>query len=262
MTGKETLPLQGMGIVVTRPAHQARHLAQLIEGAGGEAILFPVLEILDTADVHPLNALIAQLDTFDVAIFISPNAVSKAMNLIRAQRELPAHLSIAAIGRGSKKELERCGVQQVIMPPRQFDSEGLLELPQFQDMSGKRVVIFRGEGGREMLGDSLTARGAQVEYAECYRRGKPDIDAAPLLHRWARGEVQAVTVTSSETLHNLFDLLGKLGQQWLKKTPLFAPHARIAAAARNLGLEQVTETPAGDDGLWMGIIEWRKNRES
>lgn len=251
------LPLRGMGIVVTRPAHQAQHLAQLIAAAGGEAILFPVLEILDVAGSHQLHALIARLDTFDVAIFISPNAVAKAMSLIRAQRELPAQLTIAAIGRGSKKELERCGVSQVIAPQRQFDSEGLLELPQFQDMRGKRVVVFRGEGGRETLGDTLIARGAQLEYAECYRRGKPEIDPVPLLRRWARGEVQAVTVTSSESLHNLIDLLGGPGQQWLKKTPLFAPHARIAAVARGLGLGQVIATEAGDDGLLMGLIEWR-----
>ncbi|BCB28591.1 uroporphyrinogen-III synthase [Sulfurimicrobium lacus] len=257
----EKSPLQGMSIVVTRPIHQAQNLIKLIAAAGGEAILFPVLEILDTADLRPLNALIARLDSFDVAIFISPNAVSKAMTLIRAQRELPAQLTIAAIGRGSKKELERCGVSQVIAPQRQFDSEGLLDLPQFQDMSGKRVVIFRGEGGRETLGDTLIARGAQLEYAECYRRARPDIDATPLLQRWARGEVQAVTVTSSEGLHNLIDLLGESGQQWLKKTPLFAPHARIAAAARSLGLEQVITTEAGDDGLLMGLIEWRMHQK-
>jgi uroporphyrinogen-III synthase len=196
-----------------------------------------------------------------VAIFISPNAVSKAMDLIRTQREMPAQLAIAAIGRGSKKELERCGVSQVIAPQRQFDSEGLLDLPQFQDMSGKRVVIFRGEGGRETLGETLIARGAQLEYAECYRRARPDIDATPLLQRWARGEVQAVTVTSSESLHNLIDLLGGPGQQWLKKTPLFAPHARIAAAARSLGLEQVIKTEAGDEGLLMGLIEWRMHQK-
>ncbi|MFN3397325.1 MAG: uroporphyrinogen-III synthase [Sulfurimicrobium sp.] len=257
MAKMKRFPLQGMGIVVTRPAHQAQQLAQLIAAAGGEAILFPALEIIDAADVPALNALIARLDAFDVAIFISPNAVSKAMNLILARRGWPSRLAIAAIGRGSKKELERHGVQQVITPQRQFDSEGLLALPRFQDMSGQRVVIFRGEGGRDMLGDSLIARGAQLEYAECYRRGKPDIDPAPLLQRWARGEVQAVTVTSSESLHNLFDLLGKPGQQWLNKTPLFAPHARIAAAAHGLGLEQVVVTEAGDEGLLMGLIEWR-----
>lgn len=255
------LPLNGMGVVVTRPAHQTRQLAQLISSAGGEAILFPVLEILDAADLRPLQALIARLDEFDVAIFISPNAVSKALNLIRAQRQLPQNLLIAAIGKGSRKELENCGIANIIAPEKQFDSEGLLALPQFQDMRGKRVVIFRGEGGREMLGDTLIARGAELEYAECYRRCKPAIDTAPLLHRWARGEVHAVTATSGESLHNLFDLLGKLGQQWLKKTPLFVPHERIAQIARGMGLEQVIVTLAGDEGLITGLNEWAKHHK-
>jgi uroporphyrinogen-III synthase len=255
------LPLKDIGVVVTRPAHQAQHLAQLIAAAGGEAILFPVLEILDAGDLRPLNDLIARLDEFDVAIFISPNAVNKALNLIRAQRKVPPQLAIAAIGKGSKKELERCGITQVIAPEKQFDSEGLLALPQFQDMHGKRVVIFRGEGGREMLGDTLISRGAILEYAECYRRCKPSIDTAPLLHRWARGEIHAVTVTSGESLHNLFDLLGKLGQQWLKKTPLFAPHERIAEIARGMGLSQIIVTSSGDEGLITGMSKWARHRK-
>ncbi|MFH1494756.1 MAG: uroporphyrinogen-III synthase [Pseudomonadota bacterium] len=255
------LPLKGIGVVVTRPAHQAQHLAQLITSAGGEAIMFPVLEILDAADLRPLNTLIARLDDFDVAIFISPNAVSKALNLIRAQRQLPPQLAIAAIGKGSKKELEHCGVTEVVAPEKQFDSEGLLALPQFQDMHGKRVVIFRGEGGREMLGNTLISRGATLEYAECYRRSKPSIDTAPLLHRWARGEIHGVTVTSGESLHNLFDLLGKLGQQWLKKTPLFVPHERIAQIARDMALAQVIVTSPGDEGLITGLSEWARRRK-
>lgn len=255
------LPLRGMGILVTRPAHQAGHLVDLIAAAGGEAILFPTLEILDAADPCTVNQLIDRLDQFDLAIFISPNAVSKAMPLIRAKRGLPARLAIAAIGRGSRKELERHGVKQVIAPPSQFDSEGLLELPELQDMRGKRVVIFRGDGGREMLGDALAARGARVEYAECYRRAKPDADAAPLLQRWARGGVQAVTVTSGESLQNLVNLLGEAGQQWLRNTPLFAPHERIAATARGAGIEQVLATAAGDEGLVTGLIEWQRHRK-
>lgn len=254
-------PLQGIGVLVTRPAEQARHLVQLISTAGGEAILFPALEILDVADFSPLLDLIRRLDEFNYAIFISPTAVTKAMNLIRARRELPPQLAIAAIGKGSGRELERQGVKQVIVPQGQFDSEGLLALPRFQDMRGKRVVIFRGEGGRELLGNTLCARGARVEYAECYRRGKPGVDAAPLLHRWARGEVHAVTVTSGESLQNLFELLGESGRQWLSKTPLFVPHPRIAETARSLGVEQVVVTAAGDEGVLTDLIAWRKCRK-
>jgi uroporphyrinogen-III synthase len=252
-------PLQGVGILVTRPVHQARQLAALIAAEGGEPILFPVLEILGCPDPTPVNALIARLDEFDLAIFISPNAVAKAMELIRARREWPRRLAIAAIGRGSARELERHGLTQVLMPQERSDSEGLLEMPELQDMRGKQVVIFRGEGGREVLGDALGTRGAQLEYCECYRRAKPSIDPAPLLARWERGEVNAVTATSGESVRNLCDMLGEAGRRRLATTPLFVPHERIAASARGLGIERVTVTAAGDEGLITGLIEWHRH---
>jgi uroporphyrinogen-III synthase len=248
-------PLAGRGIVITRPAHQAGALAARIEAAGARAILFPVLEILDAADLRPLNALIARLDEFDLAIFISPNAVAKAMNLIAAQRTLPAHLQIAAVGRGSVKALSQFGIAPVLAPQRRFDSEALLALPELADMRGRRVVIFRGDGGRELLGDTLAARGARIEYAECYRRGRPNLDAAPLMRAWARSEIDAIVVTSSEGLRNLFDMVGRLGQSWLRKTLLVTPHARVAEAARALGLATVALTPPDDDGIFAGLCE-------
>ena len=68
-----------------------------------------------------------------------------------------------------------------------------------------------------------------------------------------------VTVTSAEALHNLFDLAGKLGQQWLKKTPVFAPHERIAETAREMGLQQVFVTAVGDEAIVAGMVAWRKS---
>lgn len=242
-------PLAGRGIVVTRPAHQAGSLAEMIRAAGGNPILFPVLEILDTADIRPLIDAVDRLDSFDLAIFISPNAVLRAMNQVAARRAWPAGLRAAAIGKGSVKELKRFGVTDVIAPARAFDSERLLDLPQLQSVAGLRIAIFRGEGGRELLGDTLTARGAIIEYVECYRRVRPSADAAPLLRAWARNEVHAVIVTSSEGLRNLFEMIGKLGQSWLRRTPLLVPHPRIAAAARELGCSNIVETAPGDDGL-------------
>ena len=251
-------PLAGLGILVTRPAHQSEHLAHLIRQAGGNPILFPALEIVDIPDLQPLNALIDRLDQFDLAIFISPNAVNKAMNLIRARRKLPAGLQIAAIGKGSAKVLAQYGVKNVITPKQRFDSEALLAMPEMQAVAGKRIVIFRGDGGRELLGDELSRRGAQLEYAECYRRQKPQVDNGKLLYLWARNELHAITVTSSEVLHNLFDLVGKLGQQWLKKTPVFVPHERIAEAAREMGLQQVFVTEAGDEAMGAGMVAWQR----
>ena len=250
-------PLAGLGILVTRPAHQAAQLADLIRQAGGQPILFPTLEIVDLPDLQALNALIDRLEQFDLAIFISPNAVHKALNLIRARRALPPALKIAAIGKGSRKALAQFGVQNVIAPAQRFDSEALLEHPELHHIAGRQVVIFRGDGGRELLGDVLVQRGAQIEYAECYRRQKPQADSSALRYLWARNELNAVTVTSAEALHNLYDIAGKLCQQWLKKTPVFVPHERIAHTARELGLEQVFVTEAGDEGMLAGLVAWR-----
>lgn len=227
----------------------------MIRAAGGVAILFPVLEIRDLEDLKPLLAIITRLDEFDLAVFISPNAVNKAMNLITAHRALPPALLCAAIGRGGVKELARFGVTNAIAPARRFDSEALLELPELQEMRGKRVVIFRGNGGRELLGDTLKARGAHVEYAECYRRGMPNLDAAPLLKAWARDELDAVTVTSSEGLRNLYEMIGAPGRQRLRETAVFVPHSRIAEVARELGLTRVIVTAPADEGLMSALIK-------
>lgn len=246
--------LVGRCIVVTRPAGQNERLAEMIHAEGGEPIVFPVLEILDLEDTRALVAAADHLDDYDLAVFISPNAVDKALNVIRACREWPQRLRAATIGRASEKALARYGVTNVIAPSGRFDSEALLALPQLADVRGWRVVVFRGDGGRELLGDTLRERGAAVDYVECYRRVRPNADAEPLLKRWGRGEIDAVTVSSSEGLRNLYDMLGKLGQAWLKRTPLFAPHARIVENARALGCEQVIETGPADEGLRAGLV--------
>jgi len=248
--------LAGRRVVVTRPAGQVAHLAALIRAAGGEPLLFPALEIFDVAESAQLRALIEHLDRFDLAIFISSNAVERALALVRARRDWPAGLRVATVGRGSARELRRHGFAAVIAPGERFDSEGLLELPQLHQLAGKRVVIFRGEGGRELLGDTLIARGAAVEYAECYRRGRPATDPATLLAWCKRRELAAFTVTSSEGLTNLHAMLGDAGRECLAGTPLFVPHERIAAAARALGVRTVVVTGPGDEGLVAGLTDF------
>jgi uroporphyrinogen-III synthase len=245
--------LAGRRVVVTRPAGQTAHMAALIRAAGGEPVLFPALEILEAGDLRPVLALIERLDTFDLAIFISANAVSKALALVGERRAWPAALRVVTVGRGSERELRRHGFTAVIAPSARFDSEGLLDLAELKQVQGKHVVIFRGEGGRELLGDVLSERGAVLEYAECYRRVRPHADPAPLLALCARGALDAFTVTSSEGLANLHDMLGEAGRPCLEDTPLFAPHERIAAAARALGVRTVVLTGPGDEGLVAGL---------
>jgi uroporphyrinogen-III synthase len=249
-------PLTGIGVLVTRPREQAGHLAELIEQAGGRPVLFPTLEIQPVAETSALIGLIDRLEEFDWAIFISPTAVEKAMNLIRTRRSLPSALKVAAVGKGSARALRQFGVRDILMPTHGADSGALLEEPPLRDVAKQKIVIFRGEGGREQLAKTLSARGADVFYGECYRRSRPSADVTPLLQQWARGEIHAVTLTSSEALHNLFDLLGKLGQQWLKTTPVFALHERIGAAARELGIAQVQVAGPDDEALVTSLNRW------
>jgi uroporphyrinogen-III synthase len=258
MTGaaaSEKSALAGRHIVVTRPAEQAEHLASTLADLGAHPVLFPVLAIAPLDDPSPLLDAAIRLDGFDLAVFVSPNAVAQALEVILARRPWPARLRVATMGRSSERELARFGIADIVSPQQRFDSEALLALPQLQDMAGKRVVIFRGDGGRDLIHDTLQARGATVEYVTAYRRSRPRIDPAPLLALWGDGRLDAVTLTSSEGLRNLWDILGKLGQSWLKKTPLFVPHARIAAVARELGLKYIFITGPGDDGLVAGLLE-------
>ena len=238
------MTLHGRGILITRPREQAQGLAKLVEAAGGRAIVFPAIEIQDV----PLR----KLAEFDLAIFVSPTAVKRAL----AAMKWPPRAKAAALGRGTQRELERHGIKGIIAPDAGADSEALLAVPELQRVAGRRIVILRGEGGRSLLGDTLAARGAQVEYAECYRRVRPQTDSGPLLTAFAKGAVHAVTVSSAEGLENLLEMLGAAGRKHLKKTPLFVPHPRIAAEAKRLGLGEASVGGASDQEMLERLVAY------
>ena len=254
-----TNALAGINVLVTRPRHQAEELSEKIRAEGGNPVMFPALEIRDVEDPQPLLNLIDRLQEFDLAVFVSANAVSKAMSRIvakRAPQALPRALKIAAVGQGTAKALKSFGVETVIAPTARFDSEALLDMAELQQVDGKHIVIFRGEGGRELLGETLKKRGAILEYVSCYRRARPDADIAQSLRTWGEMKIDGITITSSEGLRNLFEMAGECGKAWLMGTPLFVPHERIAQAARKLGVAHVILTGMGDEGLLQGLLAY------
>lgn len=248
------LPLAGRHIVITRPAGQATHLADALVALGAQPVLFPVLTIAPLDNLQPLLDAAIRLENFDLAVFVSPNAVDHALTPILARRPWPAGLRVATVGKSSEQALARHGIREVIAPQDRFDSEALLALPELENVKGWKVIVFRGDGGRELLGETLQQRGAQVEYLTAYRRGKPTQSPEPLLKLWNDHRLDAVTITSSEGLRNLYEMLGKLGQTWLRQTPLFVPHARIAEQATALGMKHIHLTGPGDDGLVSGLL--------
>lgn len=248
-------PLAGRCVVVTRPRHQAAELLAGLASVGAEALLHPLLEIEPAGDPAPLADAVARLDDYRFAAFVSPNAVAHALPAILRAGAWPAGLQALAVGPGTVRALADYGVTGTIAPSLRFDSEALLALPVLADtqVRGCRVAIFRGDGGRELLADTLRARGATVDCVTCYRRLPPPAGSAPLLALWRRGRFDAMTISSSEGLRNLVDALDAVGLAYLRATPLFVPHARIAENARACGLSRVVVTPPGDDGLLAGL---------
>lgn len=247
--------LAGRHIVVTRPAGQADSLCHAIEARGGVALRFPVLAIGAADDSAPLDDIARRLDTFELAFFVSPNAVSHGLEAVLARRTWPARVKVGTVGKGSERALCGFGFHDVIAPKEGFDSEAVLALDAFQAaaVSGRKVVIFRGDGGRDLLGETLRARGAEVEYVTCYRRYCPQLDPSPLLRLAEAGQLDAITLTSSEGAGNLVEMLGQRASIVLETVPVFAPHPRIVAHAAAAGFLRVIETPAGDEGLIVAL---------
>ncbi len=252
--------LAGTGVLVTRPAHQADGLCARLEAAGATAIRFPVLAIAPPAERGPALALIGRLAQYNLAIFISPNAVDFGLDLIEAQGlSLPSSLLLAAVGEGSGRALQRrLGRAPDLVPQGRFDSEALLALPALQQVQGWRIAIFRGDGGRELLAETLRSRGATVEYVEVYRRLRPAVDRDALAARLADGTIDVVTVTSGEGLRNLLELAGEANGARLRRLPLVVVSERTAALAGELGFEQpaLVAASAGDEALVEAVTRW------
>ncbi|MEP7064154.1 MAG: uroporphyrinogen-III synthase [Betaproteobacteria bacterium] len=244
-------PLAGAGVIVTRPARQAGAFAQKLGVLGARPIVFPSIVILPPVDATALAAAHAALDHAYAAIFVSANAAEYGV----PQRRWPAHVAAFAPGPGSASALTDLGVPGVQFPGNRHDSEGLLAMPALADVEGKRILVFRGDGGRDVLGDGLRARGAIVEYVACYRRSTPTAGVQGLADLLARHEAHALTLTSSEGASNLCDVLPVIALAELKRLPAFSPHPRIAAHARALGLDAV-ETASGDAGIIAALLQW------
>ncbi|MGB5259193.1 MAG: uroporphyrinogen-III synthase [Gammaproteobacteria bacterium] len=245
---------ESMRVLVTRPAGQEQGLCDHIEAGGGRAIHLPAIEILPPEDTAPLAAISAVLEQFDLAVFISVNAVCHALDFILQRRDWPAGTEIAAVGPASNATLGDYGLSVDHLPRHEYSSEGLLDLEALQHMRGKRVVIFRGNGGRETLHDTLRARGAQVEYVEVYRRACPQ-DGGKLLRLLQQDGVDVITATSNEALQNLFDMAGAEGQPLLRHLPLVIPGHRQAELAARLGFLQgaVIAGHASDEAMAAGV---------
>ncbi|SOY48908.1 fused uroporphyrinogen-III synthase HemD/membrane protein HemX [Cupriavidus taiwanensis] len=278
-------------VVVTRPAGQSRQLTEALQGAGLDVLSFPLLAIGPAADDAPLRAALARLDTFALVVFVSPNAIAFALDTLAgvqgaAVARWPAQVAVAVVGPASVAALAERGIAapayRVIAPAGanangpghddtvpdaealRFDSEALWAQLDPAALAGKPVLIIRGNGGRDWLGDRLREAGAQVEAVEAYQRTLPE----PGAMQWqaVRDNLRpgaaphAWLLTSSEAVRNL-DVMARqhLSPQEdasLRQVQCIAPHARIAEQALALGFAHIQRAAPGDAGLLAACLQW------
>ncbi|VVE89137.1 uroporphyrinogen-III synthase [Pandoraea bronchicola] len=289
--------------ILTRPDGQADTLAKALNAEGVDTLAFPLLDIAAQADPSALAALdraLRSLPAYALTVFVSPNAVAHALTRLVHLQSLdgrgvaratdacgiagdlwPAALPVAVVGPGSAQALADAGIaaprHRVIVPPggpaARFDSEALLEQLDLTALAGQRVLLVRGDGGRDLLADTLRASGAQVDIVSAYTRRAPAPDAAA----WAALEARlasparcAWVLTSSEAVRHLATLLAaRYGTREGLHTPgtpqvlaqilaaaCFTSHARIADAARAAGFDRITQCAPGDENLLAALKTW------
>ena len=220
-------PLRGAGVLVTRPAKQAQTLCDAIAAAGGTPVRFPVIDIV-ARDAVTIARDADALPQADIAVFVSSNAARYGLKFL-------AGADVAVVGPATAAYIEESGTNVAIAPTRGFDSEALLEMPQLKDVTGKNVRIIRGDGGRELLGDTLRERGARVDALTVYERrlsSHSNKSLQSLEHRWLAGKIAATTVMSVASLKNLLALLPKSIADRFATVPLVTPATRVIKEAQ------------------------------
>jgi uroporphyrinogen-III synthase len=238
-------------IVVTRPQAQAGEMLALFKAAGAIVQPVPLIEIVPILDKTALLGKVADLKA-DGAIFVSPTAIEQVL----AHVTLPKGLPVFVIGPGSAACAKRYNISNIYMPVTTFDSEGLLALPLLQQVKGKYFIVFRGEGGRPLLTQTLIQRGAAVDGVEVYRRVAPVLTPAD----WdTLAQSDAVIITSSEAAKNLFAQAGKNQLDWLQRLQYFVSHPRIGSTLQHLGAH-VIEVRASDKEMVADVVHFFNKR--
>lgn len=268
MSARPAGPLSSRVVLVTRPGHQSQGFIDRVEQLGGQALAFPTLEIqprlLDQEQLDRLHTI----NQYDLLIFISANAVKIAKAALESAGmdiTLPG-VDIAAIGRATANAASLAGFQVNIQPVSGYDSESLLEDDYFQPASirTRRILIVKGEGGREVLYDTLKQRGAEVETLELYRRSIPVMDTGikrqQLSENWRTLGINSVTVTSNAALQNLYDMLEEPGRDEMLETQLIVPSTRAYELARQLGFRNIQQAiTAHDDDMLQALLDGADN---
>jgi len=247
--------LAGKKIVVTRPKHQTAELSRLIEAKSGTSIDFPLIDIQAKSLLAKEQAILLNLERYDFIFFISANAVNFAIKLIDGKIEQLRNISIVAVGKATTQALAKVGLNKVLSPKQGFNSEAVLALPECQLMTKSRCLIVRGDGGRELLADTLRARGATVDYIEVYEKIVPQQNCEQVKAYLWNKDVAAILIYSAVALDNLMLLLAdEKIKESLLSTPLVVISSRVALAAKKIGFKQIVVAAESSDAAMVNAL--------
>lgn len=253
--------LQGVTVLVTRPTGQAESLIYDIGHFGGQVLHFPTLAIADPEDPSELINTLHNLGDIDLAVFVSPNSVNQVFKFLKQENiDWPDKLSAACVGAGTRRILMLSGVKHVISPNDAFNSETLLAQPELDNVKDKKIIIFRGDGGRELLRDALSQQGANVRYSQCYRRVMPKVNPEPLQDYLTRGAIDIIVVTSAEGVRNLFELVGIELRHLLCSTAMVVISKRIGDVCQEQGVPETLLyiAKASNKSIVEAISRWKR----
>ena len=251
-------PLKGVRILVTRPREDAPSLCRAIEHSGGIPVHLPTIAIAPIAP-SSLQEEKQRLNSADIHIFISRNAVRLGLRHYPYLLE-PSTVTIA-VGGGTANTFQDITKHQVTLIPKAgFDSEGVLALPELQQLSGKVFVIYKGEGGRSLLEQTLKDRGATVITRDLYRRTLPEISTTSILELLQQ-PIDIITTTSNEILENLIKIVPEPCLSHLKQQPTLVISPRGVEMAQKLGFTHkiIIASGADNQAILSALIQWKSS---
>ena len=228
--------------LVTLSLDTGRKLVTAFQRQGIQAVLLPSIETSAIAASSPeLIRRAAAIDSYDWFIFISPNAVRYGFDWLQ---QLSPKLNLesvrlAAVGRATAEQLQNKSGQAVLSPSTGSGAAALLAMDELQSLADTRILIVRGQGGKDELAQHLHSRGAQVDYAELYTRHCPaSISEKQLASLTA---IKYIIVGSQQGYLNLYDMLGSAALNWLLQRTLLVPNPTVAELVHaKLGLQANT----------------------
>ncbi len=239
--------------LVVRPAAQANQLVQMLRQLGHAPLCCPLLETRPGGDLPHLGDMLREAD---LVIAVSMHAVHFAHHFLLQTGQTWPHIDYFAVGQASADAFTEAGIQALC--PADPRSEGLLALPALQGVSGRRVLILRGNDGRDLIARTLASRGALVHYCATYERHYPDLDGDALTRHWQAAGLDSLLITSGELLQRLLALVPGPQHPWLYDRLLVVPSPRVAEMAEGAGFTRIVIAQGASNQALVAALELRK----